>query len=89
LLIGKNAGHFILAALVYLRIARGTLADAQTSTEELYDWEFDGPFICDFTGREATRPATPEPTSSSRKIDGAVCHTCKRRARRMATVARV
>jgi hypothetical protein len=35
----------------FLRIARGTLADAQTSIEELYEWELNGPFLKDFTGK--------------------------------------
>jgi hypothetical protein len=47
LIVGKGfAGCF-----EYLRIARATLADSRTSIEELYDWEFDGPFLRDFTGR--------------------------------------
>jgi len=35
--------------------ARGTLADSKTTIEELYAWEFNGPFLYDFTGRP--RPA--------------------------------
>jgi hypothetical protein len=31
------------------------LADAKTTIDELYDWEFNGPFLEDFTGRR--RPA--------------------------------
>jgi len=42
-------------AIDFMRIARGTLADAKTTIYELYAWEFNGPFLCDFTGRE--RPA--------------------------------
>jgi hypothetical protein len=38
-----------------MRIARGTLADSKTTIEELYAWEFNGPFLDDFTGRR--RPA--------------------------------
>ena len=37
-----------------MRIALGTLADARTTIEELYAWQFDGPFLRDFTGREPT-----------------------------------
>jgi hypothetical protein len=29
---------------------RSTLAESKTSIEELYAWEFDGPFLRDFTG---------------------------------------
>jgi hypothetical protein len=34
----------------FLRICRGTLADAHTSIEELYAWQFDGPQHRDFAG---------------------------------------
>jgi len=51
LLVGRNAdGCFFAGELEFLRIARGTLKDARTSIEELYDWEFDGPFLRDFMG---------------------------------------
>jgi hypothetical protein len=36
-------------------VYRSTLADAKTTIDELYAWEFIGPFLYDFTGRE--RPA--------------------------------
>ncbi len=53
LLVGKNAdGHFFAGAIDFLRIARGTLADAKTSIDELYDWELDGPFLRDFAGHD-------------------------------------
>jgi len=35
-------------------VSRGTLADAQTSIEELYAWQFDGPQLRDFNGRNFT-----------------------------------
>ena len=58
LLVGKNAdGHFFAGSIDFLRIARGTLKDAQTTIEELYDWEFDGPFLRDFAGRGVTGKA--------------------------------
>jgi hypothetical protein len=38
--------------LDFLRIAQGTLADADTTIEELHDWEFEGPFLRDFAGRK-------------------------------------
>lgn len=51
LLVGRNAdGCFFAGEMEFLRIARGTLKDAKTSIEELYDWEFDGPFLRDFVG---------------------------------------
>ena len=52
---GTPQGHNLDGTIEFLRIARGTLADSQTTIEELYAWEFDGPFLYDFTGRK--RPA--------------------------------
>lgn len=58
LLVGGGPQQPCLAgSLEFLRIAQGTLADAHTSIEELYDWEFDGPFLRDFAGREPTGKA--------------------------------
>ncbi len=55
LFVGRNAeGNFFTGALDFLRIARGTLQDAKTTIEELYDWEFDGPFLRDFAGHDVT-----------------------------------
>ena len=51
---GTPAGRYFDGALDFLRLAHGTLADADTTIEELYAWEFDGPFLRDFTGRSAT-----------------------------------
>ncbi|MFW6108584.1 MAG: LamG domain-containing protein, partial [bacterium] len=47
---GREGGHFA-GTLEFLRIALGTLADAQTTIGELYAWQFDGPFLRDFCGR--------------------------------------
>ena len=52
---GTPSGHCLNGALDFTRIARGTLADSKTTIEELYAWEFNGPFLDDFTGRR--RPA--------------------------------
>jgi hypothetical protein len=52
---GTPQGRNLDGAIDFLRIARGTLADAKTTIEELYAWEFSGPFLDDFTGRK--RPA--------------------------------
>ena len=52
---GAPNGHYLNGAIDFLHIARGTLADSKTTIEELYDWEFSGPFLCDFNGRK--RPA--------------------------------
>jgi len=52
---GTPQGHNLDGAIDFMRLARGTLADAKTTIDELYDWEFNGPFLEDFTGRR--RPA--------------------------------
>jgi hypothetical protein len=49
---GTPDGRHFDGALDFLRIAHGTLADADTTIEELYAWEFDGPQTRDFTGRK-------------------------------------
>jgi hypothetical protein len=51
---GTPNGRFFDGTLDFLRIAQGTLEDAHTTIEELYAWEFDGPFLRDFTGRKPT-----------------------------------
>ncbi len=40
----------------FLRVARGTLADAHTTLDELRAWQFDGPFLRDFAGRPPHGP---------------------------------
>ena len=51
LLIGKNmSGNFLAGTVDFIRISKGTLADAKTTIDELYKWEFDGPFLHDFAG---------------------------------------
>ncbi|MDP2816607.1 MAG: LamG domain-containing protein, partial [Rectinemataceae bacterium] len=49
---GTPSGRNLAAAFDFLRISRGSLADAKTSINELYKWEFDGPQFRDFTGRK-------------------------------------
>ena len=44
-------GHFFNGNIDFLRIARGTLADSKTTIDELYAWEFSGPFLSDLTGK--------------------------------------
>ena len=48
---GTLEGRYFDGTLDFLRLAHGTLADADTTIEELYAWEFDGPFLRDFAGR--------------------------------------
>jgi hypothetical protein len=51
---GTPEGRYLDGVLDFLRIAQGTLSDADTTIEELYAWEFDGPQMRDFTGRKPT-----------------------------------
>lgn len=51
--VGKGGkANFFNGAIDFLRVCRGTLADAKTTIGELYAWQFDGPFLRDFTGRK-------------------------------------
>jgi Concanavalin A-like lectin/glucanases superfamily len=52
---GAPQGNNLNGTIDFMRIARGTLADAKTTIDELYAWEFNGPFLYDFTGHK--RPA--------------------------------
>jgi hypothetical protein len=63
---GTPEGDNLAGAIEFLRLARGTLADAQTTIEELYAWQFDGPFLYDFAGR--VRPA-PGGTAGALELD--------------------
>ncbi|MGF1632367.1 MAG: LamG domain-containing protein [Phycisphaerae bacterium] len=48
---GPDVEHLEMT-LDTLRIARGTLADAKTTIEELYAWQFEGPHHRDFAGND-------------------------------------
>jgi hypothetical protein len=53
LLVGKGPeGKFFNGTIDFLRLSKGTLADARTGIRELYSWELNGPFLRDFTGRK-------------------------------------
>ncbi len=43
-------GKGFAGAVAFLRVCRSTLAESKTSIDELYAWEFNGPFLRDFTG---------------------------------------
>lgn len=47
---GSPEGEFFQGTMDFLRICLGTLSDSKTSITELYKWQFDGPFLRDFTG---------------------------------------
>jgi hypothetical protein len=50
-LVGKGAsGNYLAGDIEFLRIARASLAEAYTTVEELYDWQFAGPALADFRG---------------------------------------
>ncbi len=50
-------GEGLVGALDYLRVSRGTLADAKTTIDELMAWQFNGPALHDFAGRPAAGTA--------------------------------
>lgn len=47
---GSPEGRFFKGSFDFLRISQGSISDAKTSLEELYCWQFDGPFLRDFCG---------------------------------------
>ena len=48
---GTPTGGYFKGTVDFMRIGLGTIADAKTTIEELYTWQFDGPFLRDFAGR--------------------------------------
>ena len=48
---GSPQGNYLNGTLDFMRICHGTLADAETSIEELYAWQFNGPQQKDFSGQ--------------------------------------
>jgi hypothetical protein len=46
-LVGKD----LAGTLEFLRVSRGTLADAHTTIDELYTWQFDGPHLKDWNNQ--------------------------------------
>ena len=49
---GTPGGRYLSGTLEFLRLSLGTLADAKTNIDEVYAWQFDGPFLRDFAGCE-------------------------------------
>ncbi len=49
---GAPDGRNLAGTFAFMRISLGTIADACTTIEELYDWQFAGPHLRDFTGRQ-------------------------------------
>ncbi len=60
-LVGRSPGDdYFAGTMDFLRVCRGTLADAQTTIDELYAWQFvDGPHLEDFTGQKRDFTNTP------------------------------
>ncbi|MFO7956204.1 MAG: laminin G domain-containing protein [Candidatus Brocadiia bacterium] len=59
-------GKGLACTLDFLRVSRGTLADARTSIEELYAWQFDGPQFRDFAGH---KPAGKRDAGAIEQVD--------------------
>ncbi len=52
-MVGKSGDSYFKGQMDFLRVSRGSLADAETTIDEVYTWQFvDGPFLKDFTGRK-------------------------------------
>jgi hypothetical protein len=49
---GTPQGGCLAGTIDFARVSLGSLADAETTIEELYAWQFDGPFLRDFAGNE-------------------------------------
>jgi hypothetical protein len=49
---GRPDGGCLAGTIDFMRVALGTLDDAKTTIEELYAWQFSGPFLQDFLGRQ-------------------------------------
>lgn len=52
--IGRVGDQFYAGGIDFVRIAKSTLKESETSIDELYKWEFDGPFLRDITGSKPT-----------------------------------
>ncbi|MFH0756742.1 MAG: LamG-like jellyroll fold domain-containing protein [Bacteroidota bacterium] len=51
LMVGRGpAGQYFKGMLDFLRLSKGSLADARTTIDELYAWQSDGPFLYDMVG---------------------------------------
>jgi hypothetical protein len=63
---GSPDGGFLHGTLEFLRISLGTLQDAKTDIDELYAWQFDGPFLYDFAGN---KPRGTRDAGALEKVD--------------------
>jgi hypothetical protein len=63
---GTPRGGYFHGTFEFLRISLGTLKDAKTDIDELYAWQFDGPFLYDFVGN---RPNGKRDAGALEKVD--------------------
>jgi hypothetical protein len=49
---GTPKGQYLKGTVEFVRVSLGTLKDAKTDIKELCAWQFHGPFLRDFAGRE-------------------------------------
>jgi len=54
--VGQSTAGKFKGRLDFLRMSMGTLTEAETTIEELYEWEFNGPFLRDANGRMSIGP---------------------------------
>jgi hypothetical protein len=50
---GTPSGRYFKGTFDFLRICLGTLADSKTDIDELFAWQFFGPFLKDFAGNDS------------------------------------
>ena len=63
---GRPDGGCMAGTIEFMRMAAGTLDDARTTIEELYAWQFSGPFLRDFLGRQ---PGGPRAAGAIEHVD--------------------
>ena len=63
---GTPEGGYFHGTFEFLRISLGTLEDAKTDIDELYAWQFDGPFLYDFAGN---KPEGKRDAGALEKVD--------------------
>ena len=60
--VGRSSEGYYKGMIDFLRVSTGTLAQADTDIDKLYEWQFSGPFLSDIYGKR----------SNSRRDVGAV-----------------
>ncbi len=63
---GTPGGYCFHGTFDFLRISLGTLKDAKTDIDELYAWQFNGPFLYDFAGN---RPRGKRDAGALEEVD--------------------